>query len=294
MKKKMVFLVIFVLLLIFTFTSCGTLLSLAGAAAEDSQVKKRKDAAQSAVSLDSLETLNDKLYWLEMHAESGGNYVIALTIGEEIDTHTLSFTDKANITITLKGQAENEIIITSPYDNRFFQIGSGVTLILENISLHGSGANGYSFISVNNGGTVIMNDGAVMRGNSSDRGVTVYKDGTFIMNGGIIAYNQSSWGGGVRINDDGTFIMNGGEISYNTASGGGGGVYISTNGTFTKTGGIIQGNSATYNSSSGRSIYAGGTVIIQRTSAKRIEADLGPEVNVSYTKGTTTGGGWSL
>jgi autotransporter-associated beta strand protein len=46
--------------------------------------------------------------------------------------------------------------------------------------------------------------------------VFVSGNGTFMMNGGEISGNTSSYGGGVYVND-GTFTMNGGEISGNTA-----------------------------------------------------------------------------
>jgi hypothetical protein len=142
---------------------------------------------------------------------------------------------------------------------------------LENIVIdgdrHGSFANGgNSLIRVFPGGTLIMNDGAVVRNNAISgmgAGIIVF-DGnnqgsaTFIMNGGMISGNVTSGnnqsGGGVSVGSRSTFTMNGGEISGNTAASGTGGG-VRAGGTFTMTGGKISGN---ISNRDGAGVYASG------------------------------------
>jgi len=92
-------------------------------------------------------------------------------------------------------------------------------------------------ITVQAGGTLYVEDGAIIN-------ARVITSGTFTMNGGIISGNTVSVsGGGVSVSG-GIFTMNGGEISGNTSiSGEGGGVFVSA-GEFTMNGGEISGNNA--------------------------------------------------
>jgi hypothetical protein len=133
-----------------------------------------------------------------------------------------------------------------------FRLRAGVTLTLSNITLNGKTSNSDSIINVYNG-TLIMEDGSKITGNtmslvqtSSGGGVYVLSSGTFIMNGGEISGNTLSNtvanGGGVYVG--GTFTMNGGKISGNTSAVNGGGVFVATDATFTMNGGEIAGNSA--------------------------------------------------
>jgi hypothetical protein len=86
-----------------------------------------------------------------------------------------------------------------------FDVGSGVTLILDNnITLRGSReadstlGNHNTLVGVSSGGTLVMNDGAAITGNvnnmGSGGGVYVSAGGTFIMNGGTISGNMSILG----------------------------------------------------------------------------------------------------
>ncbi|MCL2384136.1 MAG: hypothetical protein FWC79_08625 [Oscillospiraceae bacterium] len=49
-------------------------------------------------------------------------------------------------------------------------------------------------------------------------GVSLFSEGTFIMNGGIISNNTAWQAGGVFVQTNGAFIMYGGEISDNTSN----------------------------------------------------------------------------
>jgi len=109
-------------------------------------------------------------------------------------------------------------------------------------------------------GTFTMHKG-VISGNTASRsntgddkgggggGVDVDNDGNFIMDGGEITGNTSSFGGGVLV-EVGVFTMTGGEISGNTGSTSGGGVYVDEDGDFAMDGGNITNNTS----------YAGGGV----------------------------------
>jgi len=165
-------------------------------------------AAQQAIldtpSVEDVSGLKNKLYWLKNNAQSGGNYVLEVNANETFDeflfsTGNLSFKNKNNITITLKGVGGNRTISNS-YLYGVFYVDSGVTLILDdNITLRGEkkidNRKGSAVVSVSSGGTLVMNNGATITGNgvytfSDGGGVSVSGGGTFIMNGGIITGNE--------------------------------------------------------------------------------------------------------
>ena len=185
-----------------------------------------------------------KLAWLQTNVKSGGLYLVEVTADDDIEAHTLSYTGKSGITITLRGTGgERNIGIASA--GALFTVGSGVTLILgNNITLNGMiGGNTSALVKVNSSGALIMNAGAKITGNTN--GTTVAAD----------------MGGGVHIAANGAFTMNGGEISGNTALGSnnGGGVYMADYNSsgaiavFTMNGGKISCNKA----SSGGGVYMG-------------------------------------
>jgi uncharacterized repeat protein (TIGR02543 family) len=99
---------------------------------------------------------------------------------------------------------------------------------------------------VDNSGTLIMNTGAVVSGNKANNGAGVYNDasGTFSLYGGTISggtYSNSidmARAGGVF--NVGQFTMSGGDISGNVVPQYGGGVL--NDGEFTMSGGKISGN----------------------------------------------------
>jgi len=222
----------------------------------------------------------EKIRWLAANAESGGNYTVEVAADESTDPITLSYSGKNNITITIIGSETNRIISLTAI-GAMFTVESDVTLILDDIELQGSSnppgsmLDGLSaaLVVVRSGASLILNNGAMITGNtyaddSSSSGGGVYVNGgTFIMNGGEIFGNTSfspraSYGGGVCVNG-GTFIMNGGEISGNTSfstssASYGGGVCV-FRGIFTMNGGEISGNSTSVNS------YGGGVYVFRGT-----------------------------
>jgi len=218
------------------------------------------------------DTLAAKLQWLSTHAASNSIYILEVTAAyENLVPQNLSYTGKNNITIRLKGIGSEEVIALSG-DGSLFTIGNGVTLILDDhLTLSGKSSNTASLVRVDSCGTLIMNQGVQITGNTFSSGYTpgsysfygggVYvSGGTFIMSGGEISGNISgnnnfdgisSYGGGVYV-DGGTFTMSGGKISGNTSSSSyshsyGGGVYV-VSGTFTMSGGEISGNTSSSSS----------------------------------------------
>jgi len=245
-------------------------------------------------------TLADKLTWLASNAASNNTYIIALDYDEGIGPQTLSYSGKSNITLRMKNTVMRTVSLSS--NGTLFTIGSGVTLILDsNITLQGRSNSVddylYGLVRVNSNGTLIMNAGTKITGNtntSASRHLSVYGggisviNGTFTMNGGEIsgntAFNSStyyssnssnyycSYGGGVYVGG-GTFTMNDGKISGNTVRStsinGGGGVYVNS-GTFTMNGGEISGNTASssYSGSYSIYVYGGGVYVNQGTFTK--------------------------
>jgi len=237
-----------------------------------------------------------KLSWLQSNALSGVGYTVEVSTDENISPHTLAYSGRSGISITLKSTgAARTVGLLSP--GSLFTVGNGVTLVLENnntfnITLQGRDDNTASLVRVNSGGTLVMNTGSLITGNTiitTGSGGGVYVDGgTFTMNGGKISGNTATVnsGGGVYvIGSNATFTMSGGEISGNeTANGGGGvrvdggtftvsgdakisgntsrsggGVDVNNNGTFTMSGGEIFGNTTTSGNGGGVDASTGAT-----------------------------------
>ena len=213
--------------------------------------------------------LTAKFSWLQTNAESGGNYIVEADTSGGFGPTTLSYSGKNNISITLKSAGATQTISLSA-NGSMFTVNSGVTLILENITLQGRSDNNGPLVRINTGGSFTMSDGTISgnssnSSNSSGGGVAVYYGGIFTMNGGIISGNSIfgsnyNGGGGVRVNG-GTFTMNNGIISDNNAYEGGG-VYV-YDGTFTMSGGTISDNTWQTSSNDGGGVYVeGGSFIM--------------------------------
>ena len=95
-----------------------------------------------------------------------------------------------------------------------------------------------TIVTVNSGGTFILDGGLLTRKSSGD-GHIISNNGTLNLTGGYVAGgNSSGWGGGVYSN--GTVSMTGGVIAANSGNSGGG-MFVD-GGSFTMDGGIISGN----------------------------------------------------
>jgi TolB-like protein len=191
--------------------------------------------------------LTEKLDWLKENAESGVNYLIELSANETIAPQTLAYEGKSGITITLVGVGTNRSVFLSANGNMFTI--NDVTLVLDNnVTLQGRGQNTKPLIHIN-GGTLKMNAGSAITGNSNitgndKKGGAVYANpGTVTMNGGAIYENTANSGGGIYM-ESGTFTMNDGTITGNTVSSIGGGVYLGTKVIFNMKEGTISDNTA--------------------------------------------------
>jgi hypothetical protein len=166
----------------------------------------------------------------------------------------------ANVTLDGGGRV---IDLTGSNQGSLITVGVGVTLTLKNITFKGlkkddpcadgngaDGNNNNRYLIRVNGGTLILEDGAVISDNYSElasgvaAGVLIYS-GNLIMNGGAISNNKAeSGGGGVYVYPGAKFTMSGGDISGNTCDiyAYGVGVGVHTGGEFIMSGGAISNN----------------------------------------------------
>jgi hypothetical protein len=208
----------------------------------------------------SEKTLAGKLDLILSYFPSG-SHTITLDGDETLGPLTaLNVTGDKDITITIEGKGktisleENGSLLTLGADP-----GSSLSLILEDITLQGKDGNTASLVQVNSGGTLELEVGSVLTGNTSTSGngggVSVADGGTLNMSGGKIsgntASNGSAHGGGVYVANGGKFTMSDGDISGNktpaTGKGGdkgGGGVFVDSGGEFTLSGGTVSGNTS--------------------------------------------------
>lgn len=165
------------------------------------------EAIRLAPSIDAVAGLNNKLTWIKGNVQSGGEYIIELDANDAVSCGlfskgNLSYKNKSNITIILRGVGASRTIFPESAGSKMFDIGSGVTLVLDsNITLSGllysdGPLSSYNeLVNVSSGGTLVMNEGAAITGNTNNTrsgdGVHVSAGGTFIMNGGMISGNKS-------------------------------------------------------------------------------------------------------
>jgi hypothetical protein len=198
-----------------------------------------------------------------------GEYTVILPEDERCPPMPLTTTGSKEFVINILGNGHTVQFYYDTRESSLFTIGGSsvswkVTLTLRDITLGGmTGNQSNSLIRVESTGTLIMNNGAVIRGHTAENcnGGGVYVNGgTFTMNGGEISETRAPGGeisgigagGGVYVSS-GTFTMEGGKISENYAYTGSG-VCIS-GGTFTMSGGEISEN---ISNSSFHTPYGGG------------------------------------
>jgi TolB-like protein len=189
---------------------------------------------------------------------NGGNnqtYVINVTGNVTVPVINENlFGSVTGLTVTIQG---NGTLSMSNTNGTLLRIGAKQIVIIRNVTLRGRSNNNASVVYIGNEGILRMEGGATITGNNvgngNGGGVTVNEGGTFIMQGGTISGNTSSnFGGGVLVSYRGTFTMEDGAINGNTAQEGGG---VFLGGTFTMQGGTISGNTATR---SGGGVYFSG------------------------------------
>ena len=127
-----------------------------------------------------------------------------------------------------------------------------------------------SIIKAANGGTIVLNSGAILQNNKAAQfgsGILANNRVNITMEDGAIIRNNTNsnyeLGGGILIGNGSTFTMNGGEISGNTANGGGGVAIIGS--TMVMHDGVISNNS-TYRTS-GQGSYGAGVYVADYANA---------------------------
>jgi hypothetical protein len=210
--------------------------------------------------------------WLGAKAESGGLYRIVLGADEaqgEMLLYPGTLNGASPVSVVLSGSGNRRILRLTRTGN-LYGIRDGVTLTAgAGITLNGVPGNYRPLIDVRDGGSFVMEEGSLLRGNtnilnddfadSSGGGVGVRAGGVCTINGGEINGNGAYYGGGVALTG-GTLALNGGAIMSNVArQGGGGGVYLAGEGcAFTMGAGTICGNiTAGYYFTNGGGVYGG-------------------------------------
>ena len=151
-------------------------------------------------------------------------------------------------------------------------VDASASLTLSNIVIDGAectvdathAAETDSIIKAANGGTIVLNSGAILQNNKAAQfgsGILANNRVNITMEDGAIIRNNTNsnyeLGGGILIGNGSTFTMNGGEISGNTANGGGGVAIIGS--TMVMHDGVISNNS-TYRTS-GQGSYGAGVYV---------------------------------
>ena len=202
-------------------------------------------------------TFKNKLDWLQSNIQSDSCYLVEIYEDDVIKPQIFSWDDKSNVSIVLKGVSKTRMITLSE-NGTLFDIGKGITLILDNfVTLKGKTNNNGPLVVVS--GKLILNEGSSIIDNENCGVANIFAEGggvlvwnEFIMNGGNISGNKASYGGGVALyGKESTFIMYDGTISGNMAADSGGGISIGTSFDsegckFTMNGGNIIGNTADY------------------------------------------------
>jgi len=196
------------------------------------------------------------------NAENPGAFTLLL--GADVTLTGAAWTLAENVHLTVEGIGERRTITRSGNGTLFTVTGEYRSLTLGyNITLEGHSGNNNPLVNVLAGGSLTMNAGAWITGNTvSGSGVpgAVNVSGagsTFTMNGGKISGNTAndSSGGGVRVAVGASFVMHEGAVIRNnttTGNNSGGGVIVVTAASFVMhEGAVIRDNEAEGNNSAG-------------------------------------------
>jgi hypothetical protein len=214
------------------------------------------------MSFGPLAATNSALALLKERSAVSNQVVVDLPGGSEDVPYSavLEPYDTSPVNVVIDGHGRT-LTKTSP--GSLITVGTGVTLILQNITLQGC-TNDAQLITVLSGGTLTLRNGAALTGNrtSADAGGIRVNGGVLIMhNGAAIRRMEAQRAGGVLIDGGGSFIMTDGTIGGtdpddgNSAAASGGGGVLVDNGSFDMYGGTIQCNTA-------KAEYSGGGVAV--------------------------------
>jgi hypothetical protein len=217
-----------------------------------------------------------------------GDEPVAIDGSSDLDDHGLFIENEKAVTIDGHGRTVDLTGTLGELGESLITVKGEGRLTLKNIIFTGlnggsEGINNAPLISVIEGGTLILGEGAVISDNHNggtykgagvfiSQGTLTMEAGSKITNNTRGGYNANgdgaSGGAGVFVGaDDGPseFIMTGGEISGNTAAFGGG--VLVQNGMFRMEGGKIHNNTASTFSTSNGIAAAGGGVFVNKDGA---------------------------
>jgi uncharacterized repeat protein (TIGR02543 family) len=147
--------------------------------------------------------------------QGGGNdkdYVINVNSDFDGEIGGSNFGDASVTGIRVSIRGSGEIHKTAGVDGNVLPVNYGKTVILRGPTIRGWSGQTVPLVTVQNGGTFIMESGLITGGAGSYGAVYVAGGANFIMNGGSITGNNSD---GVQVIYNGIFTMNGGSITVN-------------------------------------------------------------------------------
>ena len=212
------------------------------------------------INVSSFENLQAAI--IEFNGNATENTTIVIDANFDIAS-ALNITN-TDYTLTIKSDETTHTLMRAEgFVGTIFLVNNNAKLVIENIVVDGNGSvvvNSGVLVRIASGGTLIINNGAVLQNNTNDNtygSCVSISSGTLTMTGGTIRDNSCLYniGAGIYASGSSTFTMTGGVISGNTAQTGGGVYFGGANSVFTMTGGTISGNSA----SVGGGVYFGGT-----------------------------------
>jgi hypothetical protein len=218
------------------------------------KIKAAKATAQSAVTVEL----------------GAGTETVSLDSSSDLGTGLFldNYSSPASVAIDGKGRT----VRLDAGTGSLITVGIGVTLTLKNITFEGKAGNSGALVTVEDGGRLILDNGARITGNTNsagDGGGVRLDNGHLVMNGNAeISGNTGGSGGGVYL-ASGSLTMDGGTISGNKATASGGGVSVN-GGVFTMKKGTVYGSGAgaalANTAGAGASVYqAGGTSPVTTT-----------------------------
>jgi Ca2+-binding RTX toxin-like protein len=211
--------------------------------------------------------------------------VITLTTGQ------LTLSDDT----TILGTGANNLTISGNNASRVFEINSGVTTALNDLTIANGNGGAYGG-GINNLGVLTLNRSA-LTGNQADRGGGILNNSALTLLNSTVNNNFAGVkGGGIYNNTTGVLTLSNSTVSGNSSVNDGGGIFNSSNfssgGDVTVNNSTLTGNSS---STSGGGIWSSGRVSVSNSIWAGNSAPTGSEVFLyTDTGGTFTSGGYNL
>ena len=164
------------------------------------------------------------------------------TIGE--DAAVFGDLDITNGTLSIFGVGTGSSIIDANDVDRVFDVASGVTFNLADLTVTGGNVVGpKDGGGIRSNGTVALTDAEVTANEADRNGGGIFSNGTLTLTTSTISDNTGDFGGGV-FNDDGTVTVTESLISSNLAMTDGGGLFNDRTATVNILGSTLNGNMA--------------------------------------------------